>query len=247
VTRHRTFAAATAAAALALVAAASPAPAQANVVATAPACSPAGMPDPFALYGDEIRFQVLRNGTPVGEHQVEFRRQGGDLIVDTRFEVAVDVLFVTAYRYQYEARDVWRNGCLVDLDVAINDDGDRFSVRAREQEGVLAISGPKGSSTASLGVLPTHHWHAGVLDETRVLNTITGRVADVRIVERGSEMVTVNGQKRPARAYAYTGDLQTEVWYDDQGRWVKMRFAGQDGSTIEYVCETCKLEHSASR
>jgi hypothetical protein len=34
--------------------------------------------------------------------------------------------------------------------------------------------------------------------------------------------------------------LNTEVWYDDLGRWVKMRFNGPDGSAIEYVCRRCQ-------
>ena len=44
----------------------------------------------------------------------------------------------------------------------------------------------------------------------------------------------------PATRFAYSGDLQNEVWYDDAGRWVKMRFKGRDGSTIEYVCRRCQ-------
>ena len=44
----------------------------------------------------------------------------------------------------------------------------------------------------------------------------------------------------PATHHAYTGDLSTEVWYDDAGRWVKMRFEAQDGSTIDYVCRRCQ-------
>ena len=44
----------------------------------------------------------------------------------------------------------------------------------------------------------------------------------------------------PATRYAYTGDLDNEVWYDDVGRWVKMRFKGRDGSTIDYVCRRCQ-------
>jgi len=43
-----------------------------------------------------------------------------------------------------------------------------------------------------------------------------------------------------ATHYVYSGELDTEVWYDDEGRWVKMRFKGRDGSTIEYVCRRCQ-------
>ena len=43
-----------------------------------------------------------------------------------------------------------------------------------------------------------------------------------------------------ATRYAYSGDLKADVWYDDAGRWVKLRFRGRDGSVIEYVCRRCQ-------
>jgi hypothetical protein len=210
-------------------------------------CSNTMRYDPFDLYGDTIRFQVLRNGAPVGEHTVEFRRQGDTLIVDTRFDLKVQMLFVTAYRYEYRASDTWRNGCLNGMEVVVNDDGDRHHVNAVADGDRLVIDGPRGRTDVANEIYPTHHWNAGVLGADRVLNTITGRVAEVDIIDKGMETVSVNGESRPARRYAYSGELRTEVWYDERGRWVKMRFAGADGSTIEYVCETCARELTASR
>lgn len=215
--------------------------------ASGPRVCPAVAVDPFELYGDRISFRVLRNGSPVGRHEVTFERQGQDLVVDTRFDLAVDVLFVTAYRYRYEATDTWRDGCLVSLRADVDDDGQRHRVVARLDGGTLQVTGPKAPSSAPLGIFPTHHWNAGVLPSERVLNTITGGIDAVRIVDLGPEPVVVNGQQRTARRYAYTGALQTEVWYDAAGRWVKMRFDGKDGSKIEYLCESCSREQTAER
>lgn len=89
-------------------------------------------------------------------------------------------------------------------------------------------------------MFPTDHWHSGVLQSDRVLNTITGRVARVDIADMGEAQVVVNDAPESARRYVYSGDLQTEVWYDREGRWVKMRFRADDGSTIEYVCRKCR-------
>ena len=50
--------------------------------------------------------------------------------------------------------------------------------------------------------------------------------------------------KVKAMRYAYTGDLETEIWYDDKKRWVGMEFVGSDGSHIKYLCKKCS---SASR
>jgi hypothetical protein len=203
--------------------------------------------DPFDLYGETMRFQVLRNGAPVGSHVVNFRKNGSDLIVETRFDVNVEVLYIPVYRYEYRAVDTWRSGCLVAMQAWVNDDGARHRVDAVSDGQRIMVKGPDGEQALPPDIFPTHHWNAGVLGSDKVLNTITGRVAHVRILDQGLEMIGISGHRRPARRFAYTGDLRTEVWYDDQSRWVKMRFTGTDGSTIEYVCERCSREITASR
>jgi hypothetical protein len=52
-------------------------------------------------------------------------------------------------------------------------------------------------------------------------------------------VVTRSGALR-ARHYLYAGDLNGEIWFDDQGRWVKLRFRADDGSIIDYVCRRCQ-------
>lgn len=193
--------------------------------------------DPRSIYGDSIVFKVLRDGTPVGYHRVDFRDQGSGVIVDTKFVVEVDFLFITAYRYEYESTEVWREGCLTELRALTDDDGDRSSVNVTDDGGGLRVVGPDGVVSAPR-LFPTNHWNAGVLGSEKVLNTITGQVDDVQIVDRGPSAVTVSGETVAAQRFSYTGDLVVDVWYDEQGRWVKMRFE-KSGATIEYVCQQC--------
>ena len=54
------------------------------------------------------------------------------------------------------------------------------------------------------------------------------------------DFADVVGREIDATLYRYTGDLDTEVWYDDEGRWVRMRFKAKDGSVITYQCEVCR-------
>jgi hypothetical protein len=203
--------------------------------------------DPIALYGNEIHFRVLRNGSPVGFHRVRFSRQGPDLIAQTKFQIAVDLLFINAYRYEYTSTALWRHGCLISIAAETNDNGTVTRVEAVAEDGGMRISGPSGTAMAARRHFPTEHWHSGVLASDRVLNTITGELSAVDILDRGKETVTVNGFSTTARRYAYTGQLRNEVWYDDIGRWVKMRFTAKDGSTIEYVWERCRSDSLADR
>ena len=196
--------------------------------------------DPLALYGDEIYFDVYRSGEKVGFHQVSFEKSGADLTVRSRFEVEVDVLFFTAFRYLYQSEGKWQGGRLKSLKAEVNDDGETFSVQAQRIGDKTRVETPEGSYLTKASIFPTNHWNPAVLPENQVLNTLTGRINNVKIEPQARETVDTMQGKVPATRFAYSGDLDTEVWYDDGGRWVKMRFKGRDGSMIEYVCRRCQ-------
>jgi hypothetical protein len=172
---------------------------------------------------------------------VTFDRRGDAVVANSRLDIQVKVLMVTAYRFLYTSTDVWQNGCLVALNAMVDDNGKTKTIRAEQRDGGLTVVGPGGTQVGPSDLFPTNHWNAGVIGSTRVIDTLKGTVADVRISDRGIETVTAGGKKQPARRFVYTGDVETEVWYDDSGRWLKMRFAAQDGSVVEYICERCGL------
>ncbi len=207
--------------------------------ATKPVSVEAAGIDPFALYGERIEFDVLRNGERVGEHVTTFTAEDDALYVDHRFEIDIRI-FVLSYSYRYTASATWREGAMETLTAQVDDDGDKSEVRAKRVEDMLQIDGPAGEVSAEMPIFPTHHWNSGVLDQARVFNTITGDVDDVTISVVDREVVETEIGAVVATRYAYSGDLETEVWYDDAGRWVKMAFTGTDGSSIEYICRRCQ-------
>lgn len=205
-------------------------------------CSPTAAPDPFVLYGDAIAFEVLRDGDPVGMHHVRFTRDGEILRTRTRFDVQVDVLFFTAYRYVYTSEATWRYGCLLSLTSTVDDNGEKLELSVARESGKLVIDGPDGRTETPAATLPTEHWNARVVKDRAVINTITGRVNAVFLKSLGVDRIDTRDGVVDAHHFAYSGELSNEVWYDEEGRWVKMRFSAKDGSTIEYVCLRCGLK-----
>ena len=202
----------------------------------------AGYGDPVALYGEEIRFDVLREGDKVGAHVVRFSRDGNALLVHASFDIAMKFLGFTVYRYSYVSRSLWRGGRVIELEARVDDDGAEHWVRAGADGQALEVSGPDGAFVAPVDVLPTDHWNATVLGRDLVLNTLTGNLNRVQIVNLGAAVVETSGGGRRARHFRYTGELEVDVWYDAEGRWVKLRFKAEDGSTIDYVCRVCGPE-----
>ncbi|MEM9683515.1 MAG: DUF6134 family protein, partial [Pseudomonadota bacterium] len=192
--------------------------------------------NPMALYGSEILFDVYRNGDKVGFHRVRFAEDKDALVARSLFQIDFKLLFFLPYRYAYKSEARWRNGALVRLSADVDDDGDLFTLSAIRKGDLFEINTSDRRFTAKAPVFPTNHWNAAVIGETRVLNTVTGSINKVRIEATTRERVATELGDVEATRYSYSGDLRTTVWYDDQGRWVKKRFRGSDGSDIDYVC-----------
>ena len=198
--------------------------------------------NPLALYGSEIEFDVFRDGERVGKHSVRFQKISSDNFeVIARLDLRVTILTIPVYDYAYHSQAKWKKGRLEGLFVNIDDDGAKSTVRASMQEGKLLVVGPKGKTVIPSAIFPTNHWNVAVLLETRVLNTLSGETSQVKITKQRLEKIRAEGRWIEATKYQYTGDIDTTVWYDDKGRWVKMRFPAKGGSIIEYECTTCGI------
>lgn len=201
---------------------------------------PSRASDPFTLYGSEIRFDVERDGDVVGQHVVTFTRTDDGFRVDSRADVDVQLLFIPAYTLRYQAQEVWDDGELQSLDASTIEDGDQRHVQAtRDADGLRVESSTEGTYEAP-PILPISHWNAALLRGGPMLNMMNGEVSDIAVVDAGVDTVATRSGSLRARRYVYSGDLNGEIWYDSEGRWVKLRFEANDGSVIDYVCRRCR-------
>lgn len=195
--------------------------------------------DPLKAYGDRIVFDVYRGDDRIGRHVVDFRRDGDALAVHTRFDAAVEMLGITVYRFDHHSSASWRDGRLLDLTARTDDDGKDSAVSVNRRGGLLKVRGPDGVDTVSGGTFPSSHWNPGIVHASRLINTLTGNVDNVRIARIGVETVQTNAGPAEATRFRYSGDLHdVDAWYDGDGRWVKLRFR-RGGSVIDYRCVQC--------
>ena len=182
----------------------------------------------------ELNFAIMRDGEQIGAHVMTFANSGDELRVDIRTDAKVKVLFVTAYRFEHQGTEVWRDGRLVSYVSQTNDDGEAKQLQARADGDGLAVSGSAGQWTAEAGIIPASLWDQRIVAQARILNTLDGRPMAIQVQDAGMDQVEVGSRQVPAHHYVITGDLAREVWYDADGVLSHVRFAGKDGSRIDY-------------
>lgn len=181
------------------------------------------------LYGEEMQFDVKRNGKKIGEHFVTFKQENDKLIVNAKTKIRVKFLFITAYRFDYKAEEIWQANELKTLNAYTNDNGEVSEVNYTYQDKTTPL-------------FSTNHWNPNVLNADNVLNSITGKTNNVTISEMGWENISIQDETRAALRHEYSGDLKNvTTWYDEKGRWVGLQFTSKDDSIISYECNLCGI------
>ena len=187
-------------------------------------------------------FHVFREGTKIGTHEVRLDHGDGGETVRAVFDTRLRVTFLgfTVYRLDYAAREEWRDNQLERLRVEVRNNGERRSMTGKRVDDGFVITGDDGERRIDTPIVPTNHWNPKILEQERVLNTLTGNVNRVSVRRVGQESISLpSSAALTATRYRYEGELRLDSWYDPAGRWLAMSFEAKDGSTIEYRCSNC--------
>lgn len=192
-----------------------------------------------AAAGHELRFRVLRHGSPVGEHRVAFRKVGDGLAVDTHVDIVVKILFFTAFYLKHDAQEIWQAGRLVSVASATDKDGTRLEVTGKAVPNGFRIVGARGPFLAAADLLSTNSlWDCRIVGESRLIDVHYGGEVGMAARLLGHEQVrTPWGSVRASRYQIITPLYAGSVFYDGDNRWVKA-LVELRGETLEYVLTT---------
>ncbi len=182
-----------------------------------------------ALYPAVTQYDITRNGKNVGTHTLTFNQTSDRLTVDVESNIVVTVLKVPVFRFNYTANEVWKEDQLISLTARTNRAGDITTASLSDE---AAVSVEHASN----------HWNPDVLNAKVVFNTLTGNLSQVMIESLGAETLEANGESVISAHYRYSGDIQADVWYDSEQRWIKLQFKGDDGSNIVYTANPLTLK-----
>ena len=192
---------------------------------------------PTAVKADESHFYtVMKDRQPIGVQSYTFRERGSDLQVEAKWDVKIDLAGFTVYQYQHQRVEQWKNGQIVEFKGWTKDDGTDFAVALeRTKDGYdWRVNGQVRSFDGA--VMPATSWNAAILEHRALISPVDKDYQQVEVASHGRERVRTGIGTILAERFSILGDVRRDVWYDAEGRLVKLSFQ-KHGSEVEVVLD----------
>ena len=173
-------------------------------------------------------FEILMNGKPVGRHIVTVSKNADTTLVRVAIDMAGRVGPIS-FTYRHRCEEAWKGDQLASLNCTDQENRSVKTVTANRKGNALEVNGTgfKGNLPASL--LPSSWWRASTINQTNLIDSRDGKLSKVRVSRVGDDVINVAGTNVRAGHYRMRGAVNTDLWYDASGRWVRTAFkiAGQ--------------------
>ncbi|CAI8343613.1 MAG: Uncharacterised protein [Rhodobiaceae bacterium UBA7378] len=186
-----------------------------------------GIPDSGVL-----AYEVYRDNKPIGFHHMQFARANNEVQVDIHIELDISFGFIPVFSYTHENREVWKDGVLQSLTSKTDNNGKPVFVS-------LALEGDRYEGAATelddaliLPIMSTSYFDPNFVRSTRLISSQDGRLLNVEVAYLGTENVPDISGTVEAHRFRLTGDFKIDIWYTENGRWVRTEF--ERGSVLSY-------------
>lgn len=184
----------------------------------------------------DILFKVIRDGSEIGSHRVQFRPSGEQMMVQTRIDLAVKVAFITAFRYRHEADELWDARRVLSVKSETNDNGEKSEVVGAAVKNGFKVVGPDGAFVTRPNLFTSNAlWNPDIVEQRTLINVQHGGEVGLSVEKLLDERVVVpSGEVNATRHRVITPHLAGDIWHSDAGRWVKA-VIDLKGEVINYV------------
>ncbi len=178
----------------------------------------------------QLEYDILHDHAVIGHEHMTFRQDGDKLLVHTEVAMKVNLLFITAFRYEQTRDEVWRNDKISSYTAVTNDNGTPYDVRGEARPDGIRVTSGKDSWLLPADSVPLTFWHvSSVVGKGALFDVETGKLLGAAPTKLGDENVSLGGKIVPATHYKIKSDRTDDLWYDASGRLVKAVVVDKNG------------------
>lgn len=170
-------------------------------------------------------FKVSVDGTERGAMTMLLSKHS-DGTETMRGQIELNFNFIVyKYRYSSAGTEVWKSGRLVELANEADHNGDKYVVEAAAQQQELAVEVNGKSQSTAGDVWVTSYWSEPdprkIGQQVSLLTTDKGQLLTGTLQRVGTEQVTVGDNSVNATRYQIRGEVEVDLWYDDEHRLIR--------------------------
>ena len=184
-----------------------------------------GLAAPARAQPVSLGFRIMRAGSSIGTHRVEFTRAGEALTVRSEVEIAVKVMGFTVFHFNHRQEEVWAGDRLQSAASRQFRNGRTEAMTARAEAGAVLVHGPEGDYRLPADAAPLAWW-----DQRRpgrpLFDGANGKPMQLRWQR--------TPQPDGGVVFSASGDAEGEAGYAADGTWRSFRMHGEDGSLVIY-------------
>lgn len=182
---------------------------------------------------DEWNFRVYLDDSDIGFHRFTRTRDDDITQITTSARFKVKFLFITAYSYEHDNAETWKNGCLNSINALTNDNGTEYRVTGSDAGNSFSFDDGESAPTDCVSTFA--YWDPSFLKSSSLLNSQTGELVDISSSDLGPDTLIVGEQEIEARKFRLSGEnLQIDLWYSPEGHWLGLESLTEGGNTIRY-------------
>lgn len=191
----------------------------------------------YAESADTMKFRVWLGDREIGHHSFTVSRLGEQTRVLSQAFYNVKVLFVSVFKYQHEAREVWHGNCLDNIESFTKENGTESKLKAhKSDEGFIVQRNEETTIEANSCVGTYAYWDMQRIQRDVLMNAQTGDLDGAIVRTDGAQPMP--RLKSTAATYRIdTDDSAIRLWYSDEGHWLALQ-AEADGKPLVYLNET---------
>ena len=188
---------------------------------------------PIPING-EVKFDVIRKNKVIGSHEIKFTEKNDGLLVETNINIKVKVLFVTAYEFNHQSTETWKNGNFTKI-VAHSDfeDEREYFITGEDNSDSFLASGMDGKLVLDKNILPSNFWNIDVLKQKEIFDTQKGIARIIEVEDLGYEKIEINDDKINCHKFKLNASNNPKdkgpfpeytLWYNKKNELMKFKF-----------------------
>ena len=191
-------------------------------------------------------FEIFLNDKKIGFHKLFFQNIGNKIVVNTEIQMIVKLVgIIPVLKYFHKGNEIWIYNHFVEAKTSTKKNRRKFKFTAKRKESKIEIKSRKKVFLVNGDSLFTSYWNQNWLKKKVLFDTQHGKKRFISVEKRDFEKIKTSNSTIFAQRYKVTGTqdkpngkkIDYDIWYDDKGRWVKIKFFSKK-SLIEYYLVT---------